>query len=118
MRQPITEALRRLLERKTRDGRTIAELLAETILRKALAGDLRFIKLILDRTEGPVTRRIPNQAPRVDPIFIIQSAEPARPSLAADPAPPDDKLDDWAGEQVKATGGARDVPSPPAASVA
>jgi hypothetical protein len=85
MRQPITEALRELLARKTRDGRTLAELLAETIIRKALAGDLRFIELILDRTEGPVARRTESPVAGPGRVILVRPSDPAQ--AAADRIP-------------------------------
>ena len=57
----LTAKLREMLDASTLDGRpiadgkTLADLLAETILRGALGGDIRFLKEILDRTEGKVT---------------------------------------------------------------
>jgi hypothetical protein len=41
-----------------RDGKQIADMLSEMWLKGALQGDFRFLKEILDRTEGKVPDRI------------------------------------------------------------
>ena len=48
----VTTKLRELLGAATTDGRTVASLLAEVILSKALGGDIRFMTELLNRTEG------------------------------------------------------------------
>ena len=47
----VTDRLRRILEE---DDGAVAEILAQEIVRAARRGDHRFMKLILDRVEGPV----------------------------------------------------------------
>lgn len=47
-----------LLERPVGDGRAVADVIAETIVERATAGDLAFIRTLLDRVEGrPGTAR-------------------------------------------------------------
>jgi hypothetical protein len=57
----IATRLRKLLDQPGLDGeaseKPIADRIAEMIVREALAGDIRFIREILDRTEGKVTAR-------------------------------------------------------------
>jgi hypothetical protein len=56
-RLPISDALVRMLNRKVpndRQGRTYAELIAQILIQKAVGGDLRAIKEVLDRVEGRV----------------------------------------------------------------
>jgi hypothetical protein len=82
-RQPLTEALRRLLDRRTPDGRTVGELLVEMVVARALAGDIRFIRLIFDRIEVPTARRAADPAPAGDSIVIEPPAVPLRPRSIA-----------------------------------
>jgi hypothetical protein len=56
--RPLTDALRRALDRRTPTGRTVAELLAEITVSKALSGDIRFIRLVLSVEEAPAAHRI------------------------------------------------------------
>jgi hypothetical protein len=80
MRQALTDALRDVLARETRYGRTVAELLAEVLVHKALAGDVAAIKLIFERMEGPPARQAAEPAPVAGRIEV----EPA----VARPIPP------------------------------
>lgn len=41
-----------------KDGKQVADLLAEVILKKSLSGDYKFVDLILNRTEGKVPDRL------------------------------------------------------------
>jgi hypothetical protein len=56
----VTARLRDLLDKgevggkPIKDGRQVADLLSEVILKEALKGDYRFVAMILDRTEGKV----------------------------------------------------------------
>lgn len=43
-------------------GKTVADLVAETVVREALKGDVRFVHLFLDRTEG----KVPDTPPQGD----------------------------------------------------
>lgn len=62
--QSITARLRALLEKgeingqPIKDGKQVADVLAETILKGALKGDFRFAREILERTEGKVIERV------------------------------------------------------------
>ena len=38
------------------EGKDLADMLAEVIVRQALAGDPKFLGMLLDRTEGPVSK--------------------------------------------------------------
>ncbi len=81
----LTDALRRALDRRTPDGRTVAELLVRLIVDKALAGDIRFIRLIFDRIDGPVARQAVEAEPadgRIDiepPAAVHLTLPPCRP---------------------------------------
>jgi hypothetical protein len=85
MKRTITTALREMLARETRDGRTIADLIVEVIVRKALAGDIRFIKIILERTEGKVARGTAHPAVSPGRFYVVRPSDPAQPP--ADPIP-------------------------------
>jgi hypothetical protein len=57
-RCPITEAYWRILNQIVPNDpqkRTYVELIAETMIRRALMGDIRALKEITDRVEGPVS---------------------------------------------------------------
>lgn len=54
--ESITAALRAALQRE-HNGRTIAELIAERLVREALSGKFPFAKEVLDRTDGKVAER-------------------------------------------------------------
>lgn len=55
----ISEALRAILESKDpKDGKLIADKVAEVIVSGALKGDARMIEVLLDRTEGKVAQPI------------------------------------------------------------
>lgn len=62
--QSVTSRLKAALESGTDlDGRpiedgTLADMLARTIIRHALAGDLGFIRVLLERVEGRVADRV------------------------------------------------------------
>lgn len=68
----VTSRLRDLLEKgevggkPIKDGRQVADLLAEVILKGALKGDYRFAAMVLDRTEGkvPDSLTVNAEAPR------------------------------------------------------
>jgi hypothetical protein len=70
MRRSLTDCLRELLARETRDGRTLADLIVEMVVMKALAGDIRFIRLIFDRIELPVARQAVDRVPAASWIVI------------------------------------------------
>lgn len=56
----VSARLRDLLEKgeiggkPLKDGKQVADLLTEVILREALNGDYRFVEMVLNRTEGKV----------------------------------------------------------------
>jgi hypothetical protein len=56
----LTGRLRDLLDKKEingkpiEDGKQVADLVAEVIVQKAVAGDIRFVNLMMDRIEGKV----------------------------------------------------------------
>jgi hypothetical protein len=66
--QPLTDALRRALHRRTPTGRTVAELLVEIVMSKALSGDIRFIRFIfeVDREESVARQAVEPTADRID----------------------------------------------------
>ena len=58
----ISEALRAILESKDqKDGKLIADKVAQVIVDEALKGDARMIEILLDRVEGKVTQAIDAQ---------------------------------------------------------
>lgn len=62
IRRPITDRLVRILNRKVKhdpEGRTIADLMGEVIVLKALKGDIRAFKEIMTAVEGRVEVRFP-----------------------------------------------------------
>jgi hypothetical protein len=65
------------------DGKTIADLLAEVMVRKALQGDYRFTREILDRTEGKVTARAGEDAGTNPPELDRATSEKAEAELEA-----------------------------------
>ena len=60
----ISAALRRLMDdaeiggKPLPPGETVADLLAKVIRKAALEGDIHFVRLLLDRTDGPVTQKV------------------------------------------------------------
>lgn len=70
----LTECLRRVLARRTPDGRTMGELLVEMVLARALAGDIRFIRLVFERVDGPVERQAVEPTPAAGRV-VIEPAE-------------------------------------------
>jgi hypothetical protein len=64
--QSITASLRALLE-KEHNGKRIVELLAERIMKEALAGKFPFAKEVLDRADGKVTDKL-----EVDNASVVQ----------------------------------------------
>ena len=60
-----------------KDGRTILDGLATVWLRQAMAGDVRFLAMILDRLDGPVKQEI------VQDTTVFIERVPSRP-LATD----------------------------------
>ncbi|MDB5349192.1 MAG: hypothetical protein JWN86_439 [Planctomycetota bacterium] len=58
----VSAKLCELLAATTSDGRTVATLVAEVILSKALGGDFRFMTELLNRTEGKVTDQVKEPA--------------------------------------------------------
>ena len=62
----ITARLRELTEEtklgdtKIKDGKQVADLLSEVIVKQALKGDFRFVQLLLDRLEGQASHNLEN----------------------------------------------------------
>jgi hypothetical protein len=87
-RRPFTEALVKILNRKVPNdprGRTVIDLIAEALVRKAIEGDVRAIKEITDRVEGRVP--LPRQGEHDErPAITIISHIP-RPSRNVPPVP-------------------------------
>lgn len=61
----VSARLKALLEKgeingqKIKDGKQVADLLTEVIVKQALKGDYRFAEMILNRTEGKVPEPVP-----------------------------------------------------------
>ena len=53
----VTDQLKALLAKEV-DGQPIAEAIAKVIMKRALKGDYKFVKEILDRVEGKVTDNV------------------------------------------------------------
>lgn len=70
----VTSRLRDLLDavelggKQVRDGKQVADLVAEVILKNALKGDHRFVTTLLDRTEGKVADRTEVTGPDGSPL--------------------------------------------------
>ncbi len=62
-RKSLYTRVRARLDRSLPDGRTIADLVAEVIVREALKGNWRALKEIFDREDGAIPRQAkdPNQ---------------------------------------------------------
>lgn len=66
----VTARLHALLEKgeingkPLKDGKQVADLLAEVILRQALKGDHRFVTTLLERVEGKVPNKIAVEPPK------------------------------------------------------
>lgn len=86
-RRPITDALARMVSRKVPNdpqGKTFAELIANVIMRRAIKGDLRAIKLIMDCVDGQVP--LPRQGEeRRDPPAIRVIYDRPKPKNEASP---------------------------------
>jgi len=59
----ITAILNRKLDELDDDGKSRAEKVAEVIVREALAGDYRFVDMLLNRTEGKIPDKVLNLTP-------------------------------------------------------
>jgi hypothetical protein len=53
------------------DGRTVAERIAALIVRRAMKGDIRFIKEVLDRVEGKAIRQVADSGPEATRIEVV-----------------------------------------------
>jgi len=95
-RRPITDALIKLSNQKVPNdprGRTWAELVVEVLFRKALEGDIRAIKEIMDRIEGKVGPARPEEAAaptEVEIVFI--KPEPEKQELRGSGV----RIENWA----------------------
>jgi hypothetical protein len=67
----ITAILRELLNRPTEDGRVVAEELADVFIERAKAGQFKFAKEILDRTEGKVPDRVEVSGKDGKPLAVL-----------------------------------------------
>lgn len=87
-RRPITDALRRVVNRRVPHDprrRTFADLLAEAIVRKALEGDLKAVIEIINIVEGPRAAQPYEQPPVVSarnkretcPTVVVMTGDPA-----------------------------------------
>jgi hypothetical protein len=92
----VTARLRDLLDavelggKPVPDGKQVADLLAEVILKNALKGDHRFVSTVLDRTEGKVADKTdgePNGNPDAKPRIIIpgSAGTESRPEAEGSP---------------------------------
>ena len=68
-RDTLTPLLREALGRVGDDGRTVAEQLAEVLVRSALGGNFKAMKTIFDRTEGR------------PPVSVAVGLTPPKPSV-------------------------------------
>ncbi len=82
----ITEALRKKLKEKTSDGQTLAQKLAESLIRLAMAGNSAAIREVLGRVEGPIALTTEDGGP----LTIVVRHVPVNPPGESDlPALPD-----------------------------
>jgi hypothetical protein len=63
-KEPITSRLKALLDLKDvngvplKDGKTVADLVAEALIKRAVKGDPRHLSMLLERVEGKVVERL------------------------------------------------------------
>jgi hypothetical protein len=68
--ESITSTLRRLVAESEHNGRPIQEVLAEVLLKHALSGKFPFAKEILDRLDGPLNQRRPEEGNNAVRIIV------------------------------------------------
>ncbi len=84
----ITARLRELLEQTSingqqiKDGKQIADLVAELVIKSTLMGDSRLLSILLDRTEGPVGQKVETAGSSDDVQGIREYLKPKRKAEA------------------------------------
>ncbi len=99
----LTTLLRRILEatelcgEPTPGNRTVADCLAEAMIVHAIRGNVGYLKVILDRVEGPVRH---GDAPPADDNVVVYVPDNGR-ERRDEPELSDAELDAWAIERAK-----------------
>jgi hypothetical protein len=70
--QSLTTLLRAAIQAEV-DGRTVAERIAEVMVNRAMDGDIRFIKEVLDRVDGKAPQHAANPGPEISRIEVVYS---------------------------------------------
>jgi len=84
----LTNLIRALLEKEelkgvSLEGRKVADLLAATIVERAVAGDYRFVELVMNRMEGKVPNKNAIDSHGANEIvreFLLGATEPTDPT--------------------------------------
>jgi hypothetical protein len=84
--QSLTARLRRYLDAPGKDGRPRADRLAETLAELALSGDIRAIRMVLDRLDGKALDRIKVDEPSEMTIRVVYEDLPAKDLDRAEPS--------------------------------
>jgi hypothetical protein len=100
----VTTLIRRILEARelcgepTPGNRTVAECLAEVMVKHAIRGSATHLKMLLDRVEGPVRpRMLESERPENVVIYIPDNGRDRRD----EPELTDAELEAWAIERAK-----------------
>ena len=72
----LTDRLRMLLHRKTKDGRMYSEVLVEKVVTSAVEGDITAMREIFDRTEGKPAQTIQGNADKPLQVTIVWGSKP------------------------------------------
>lgn len=93
----VTDRLRELLDaaelggKPLPDGKQVADLLAEVLIKNALKGDHRFVATVLDRAEGRAVDRTEitgkDGSPLVQPAIRVEFVSAAKRDDDTDPDP-------------------------------
>jgi hypothetical protein len=82
----LTARLRRYLDGEDKDGRPRAERFVEKLAEMAMAGDIRAIRMVLDRLDGKAPDRIKVDEPSDMTIRVVYDDLAAKDSDRAEPS--------------------------------